>query len=124
MCVAFLYRFGDSFSYGSPGAAIWVSPSQPVLFAPCTDNSLRVLIDAGIIVNGRSVLLLSFNISTTNFDRIQFVRSDLLVQNLVTRGLCIEVPLRAFLGSARWGAASLFTYHESCVARVLRIDLH
>jgi hypothetical protein len=93
ICVAFLYRFGDFFSHGAARAAIWVPPSQPVMLAGRADDSLRVLIDAGLVVNLGGVFLLRFDIATTDLDCVQLVGSDAPIKYLSAAGLRIEMPL-------------------------------
>src|SRR3954453_17764921 len=79
--VSFREGFGNSFAHPASGGTVGVLPIEAVLFSGSADESLRVLIDAGIVMDGGSVIALRFNISATDLDGIQFIGADAAVQN-------------------------------------------
>src|SRR5580704_5411657 len=124
VCVAFFDSFGDRVPNGSALSPVRIPPSQTILFAGRTDNALSVLINAAIVVNFRSVFLLSLRIATADDDRIQFVASYAAVKNLGTARLGIEMPLSGLLHDGyRRGPIFVSDVKDGAVW-VLRIHVH
>src|SRR5580704_5196732 len=66
--ITFRERLGRRLSDRTSPASVSVLPGQAILFAGGTNNSLRVLIHSGVIVNLFGIGLLGFHVSTANCD--------------------------------------------------------
>ena len=108
--VAFLNGLRDRLADGTSPTAVRILPGQPILFSRCADDSLRVLIHSGVVVDLLGVFLLGLDKAAADGDGIQFVGPDAPVKNLIPAGLRIEMPLSALLDDRnRKGQSSLPT---------------
>src|SRR4029453_2500348 len=93
LCVALLQRFGDFFSNWTSPRSVRVLPRQTIMFPRRADDSLRVLVVLRIVVFFLGILVLCLVETPANGNRVQLVGTDTPIQNFLTAGFGIEVPL-------------------------------
>src|SRR5580692_8080765 len=95
--VALLQRLGNGIANRAARCAVRVLPIQAVLFSRSTEDSLRVLIYPGIIVNLQSVFLLGIHKTATNLNGVQFVGSNPAKEDFLPARLSFEIPFAILL---------------------------
>jgi uncharacterized membrane protein len=89
---------------------------------PCRANdSLGILVHLGIIVLFLGIFLLRFDEATANGNRVQFIGADTSVQNFLTAGLGIEVPLALIFDDRNRKREIVVSHRENSAVRIRRI---
>src|SRR5690348_10321718 len=71
--IAFLYRLSNWPADGPARCSIGILPIQTIVLPGRTEDSLRILVHARIVMYLRSVFLLGLNKTATDLDCVQFV---------------------------------------------------
>src|SRR6185437_4452872 len=87
----------DLFADRSAPCSVRVLPRQAVLLARAADDALRILVYVVTSTLLHRVLMLSLDKTMTDLDRIEFIRADPPVQDLLMTLHSVEVPLAAGL---------------------------
>src|SRR5205823_1559013 len=119
--VALLQRLGDIFTNRASPRAIRILPGQAVMFSRAADDSLGILINLGVVMLFRRVIVLRLDEPMANLDRIQLVSADPPIENFLTTGPCIEGPLRLVFYQRNRKGKVVVADRQSGAVRILLI---
>jgi len=85
----------------------------------CAEDCLRVLVDAGIVVNRRCIFCLCLDESAADLDCVEFIGPNSAVEDFLVTFLVIKMPLTLLLddGNREWPV--IVTYHQSGACFIL-----
>src|SRR5580704_16807868 len=120
--VALLQRLGDGIANRAARCAVRILPIQAVLFSRSTEDSLRVLIYSGIIVNLQSIFLLGIHKTTADLKGVQFVGANPAKENFLPARLGFEIPFAILLDQRNRHGPLFLANNDDCPSRFGRVD--
>src|SRR6185503_5121291 len=102
---------------------IFVFPGQPILLARRADDALSVLIDAGTLLY-QCILVLRFDVASTDLNRVQLVASDPPVKNFRAACFCIKRPARRSLHQWNGKRPVVFTDLQESTPCIFRLHCY